>query len=562
MKLFTYRGKRVRVFHRKLKGITWFIWWFPFLLAISYYSYLHLEELKVHPLPQGYFLGAGLLFSLIFSWFINRVCYRKLLFFQKLNSLRILSRFLLENNLYLVKKVKRDKGIVEKINLPKVYLKQSHYEIQVSFILEGNKFQDRFLNLGSTLEVMFNGDFRDKSFDNCFVKYKIAINRIDSRISIDQVEVKGSKIRLMKDVYWDYVKDSHLLVGGGTGGGKTVTLMSIIYALLKVGYIDICDPKNSDLASLKKLPVFHGRVYSSKEDIINCFRENVEFMKKRYEVLTSFPDYRPGTYYTHYNLKPKFILVDEWAALMAKIDRDYSQQSELMEYLTQIVLEGRQAGVYVIFAMQRPDGEYIKTSLRDNFMMRLSVGHLESTGYDMMFGDANKTKEFKKLDEINGVKVVGRGYIASSGNLAGEFYSPYIPLDQGFSFYDEYAKIPIMEFEGEEFSVFEEYKPPVETIDPIEEEEVIENEPNKRPLKEFADEQNLKMPTLRKIIYLLTEQGIIFERTVSAILVDPFQEKLLLEILSQFEEGGRRSYPKAVEATIVHHGLGQGQGQA
>ena len=562
MKLFTYRGKRVRVFHRKLKGITWFIWWFPFLLAISYYSYLHLEELKVHPLPQGYFLGAGLLFSLLLAWFINRICYRKLLFFQKLNSLRILSRFLLENNLYLVKKVKRDKGIVEKITLPKVYLKQSRYEIQVSFILEGNKFQDRFLNLGSTLEVMFNGDFRDKSFDNCFVKYKIAINRIDSRISIDQVEVKGSKIRLMKDVYWDYVKDSHLLVGGGTGGGKTVTLMSIIYALLKVGYIDICDPKNSDLASLKKLPVFHGRVYSSKEDIINCFRENVEFMKKRYEVLTSFPDYRPGTYYTHYNLKPKFILVDEWAALMAKIDRDYSQQSELMEYLTQIVLEGRQAGVYVIFAMQRPDGEYIKTSLRDNFMMRLSVGHLESTGYDMMFGDANKTKEFKKLDEINGVKVVGRGYIASSGNLAGEFYSPYIPLDQGFSFYDAYSKIPIMEFEGEEFSVFEEYKPSVETIDPIEEEETIENEPNKRPLKEFADEQNLKMPTLRKIIYLLTEQGIIFERTVSAILVDPFQEKLLLEILAQFEEGGRRSYPKAVEATIVHHGLGQGQGQA
>ena len=119
-----------------------------------------------------------------------------------------------------------------------------------------------------------------------------------------------------------------------------------------------------------------------------------------------------------------------------------------------------------------------------------------------------------------------------------------------------------MEFEGEEFSVFEEYKPLLEIIDPIEEEEAIENESNKRPLKEFADEQNLKMPTLRKIIYLLTEQGIIFERTVSAILVDPFQEKLLLEILAQFEEGGRRSYPKAVEATIVHHGLGQWQGQA
>ena len=71
---------------------------------------------------------------------------------------------------------------------------------------------------------------------------------------------------------------------------------------------------------------------------------------------------------------------------------------------------------------------------------------------------ANKTKEFKKLDEINGVKVKGRGYIANNGELAGEFFSPYVPLDQGFSFYDAYSNIPIMEFEGQEFSVFEEYK--------------------------------------------------------------------------------------------------------
>ena len=164
---------------------------------------------------------------------------------------------------------------------------------------------------------------------------------------------------------------------------------------------------------------------------------------------------------------------------MAKIDRDYSQQSELMEYLSQLVLEGRQQVSLSSLLCNVLIGEFIKTALRDNFMKRLSVGHLESTGYDMMFGDANKTKEFKKLDEINGVKVKGRGYIANNGELAGEFFSPYVPLDQGFSFYDAYSKIPIMEFEGEEFSVFEEYKPPVETIDPIEEEESIENEPNK-----------------------------------------------------------------------------------
>ncbi len=557
MRLFTYRGQRVRIIHRKIKGITWLILWFPFLFAISLYTYIHLEELKINPLPQAYFIGAIFFSSSILAWFINQLCYEKLLFFQKMNSLRILSRFLLENNLYLSKKIKRENKISEKIELPQVYLKQSPYRIEISFILEGNKFQDRFLNLGSTLEVMFNGDFRNKTFDKRFIKYEIAINRIDSRISIDNVSVKGSKLQLMKDVTWDFIEEPHLLIGGGTGGGKTVVLMTIIYALAKIGFIDICDPKNSDLAGLKKIPVFHNRVYTSKEDIINCFKENVEFMEKRYKLMSSSHKFQAGKNFTHYDMKPKFILVDEWAALMAKIDRDYSQQGELMEYLSQLVLEGRQAGVFIIFAMQRPDGEFIKTALRDNFMKRLSVGHLESTGYDMMFGDANKSKEFKKLDEINGIRVKGRGYIANNGDLAGEFFSPYVPLDQGFSFYNAYSKIPVIEFEGEEFSVFKEFTSQTQT-----EKGTPESDTTRRTLKDFSDEQNLKMTTLRKIIYLLEEEGMTFERSDSAILVEPFQEKILLEILSQFEEDGRKSYPKAVEAIINHHGLGQGQGQA
>ena len=561
MRLFIYRGQRVRIIHRKIKGITWLILWFPFLFAISLYTYIHLEELKIHPLPQAYFIGAVFFSSSILVWFINQICYEKLLFFQKMNSLRILSRFLLENNLYLSKKIKRENKISEKIELPQVYLKQSPYRIEISFILEGNKFQDRFLNLGSTLEVMFNGDFRNKTFDKRFIKYEIAINRIDSRISIDNVSVKGSKLLLMKDVTWDFIEEPHLLIGGGTGGGKTVVLMTIIYALAKIGFIDICDPKNSDLAGLKKIPVFHNRVYTSKEYIINCFKENVEFMEKRYKLMSSSHKFQAGKNFTHYDMKPKFILVDEWAALMAKIDRDYSQQAELMEYLSQLVLEGRQAGVFIIFAMQRPDGEFIKTALRDNFMKRLSVGHLESTGYDMMFGDANKSKEFKKLDEINGIRVKGRGYIANNGDLAGEFFSPYVPLDQGFSFYDAYSQIPIIEFEGEEFSVFKEIPSQAQTeIDTQKSDKELNT--TIRTLKDFSDEQNLKMTTLRKIIYLLEEEGMTFERSDSAILVEPFQEKLLLEILSQFDEDGRKSYPKAVEAIIGSHGLGQGQGQA
>ena len=103
-------------------------------------------------------------------------------------------------------------------------MKQSRYKIEVRFILEGNKFQDRFLNLGSTLEVMFNGDFRNKTFDKRFITYDIAINRIDSRITINDVEVKGSKLQLMTDVTWDYIEEPHLLIGGELVGVKPLFL--------------------------------------------------------------------------------------------------------------------------------------------------------------------------------------------------------------------------------------------------------------------------------------------------------------------------------------------------
>ncbi len=41
--------------------------------------------------------------------------------------------------------------------------------------------------------------------------------------------------------------------------------------------------------------------------------------------------------------------------------------------LSQLVLKGQQCGILLIIAIQRTDEEFIKTSLRDNFMFRMSV---------------------------------------------------------------------------------------------------------------------------------------------------------------------------------------------
>lgn len=562
MHLYTYRGLRVRKGYRHIRTITWLLLTIPLVMANGYYYYPMLEQIIEYPLDFLPKLVLTLLLPLLIIPIVNLLLYQKILSFQRLNTLRIMANFLLENRYYTTKTIKRDGKTKEKISLPKVYLKRGKYQLLVSFILEGNKFQDRFINLGATLEVMFNGDFRNKTFDDRFVQYEIAINRIASRISVNDVTITNKGLRLMKDVYWDYIAEPNLLIGGGTGGGKTVVLMTLVWALAKIGYIDLCDPKNADLSGLKDAPVFKGRVFISKEDIISCLKANVTFMEERYEAMQNRPDYQIGQNFAHYALKPKFIVIDEWAAFIAKIENDYRLQAQAIEHLSQIVLEGRQAGVFVIFAMQRPDGEYLKTALRDNFMKRLSVGHLEDTGYNMMFGDANRNKAFKKLDVINGKKIKGRGYIANNGELAGEFFAPYVPFDKGFSFAEAFQILPVLSEDDD--PLIDENKSP----DP---DESIENKPlaienesiiSYRLLTDFAKEKELTVNILRKIIYLMTDRGMTFDKVDNLLVVTPFQEELLLETLEIFEDNGRKSYPKAVESCLAHHGLEQEQGQA
>lgn len=562
MHLFTYRGLRVRKIYSHIRVITCLLMLLPFLIGNGFYYYPIYELIIADPIFYAPKIALTLLPPLLIVPLINLLLYQKVLFFQRLNTLRIMTNFLLENRYYLSKTIKREGKTIEKIVLPRVYVKRGKYQLLASFILEGNKFQDRFINLGATLEVMFNGDFRNKTFDNRFVTYEIAINRIASRINVSEVTMTDKGLRLMKDVFWDYIAEPHLLISGGTGGGKTVVLMTIVWALAKIGFIDLCDPKNADLAGLKAIPVFKGRVFTSKEDIIACLKDNVTFMEDRYEAIQNRPDYKIGKNFSDYGLKPKFIVIDEWTAFIAKIENDYHLQAEATEYLSQIVLEGRQSGVFVIFAMQRPDGEYIKTALRDNFMKRLSVGHLEDTGYTMMFGDANRNKEFKKLDKINGKKVHGRGYIANNGELAGEFFSPYVPFDKGFSFEEEFRKLPVLD---EDEAVLPQDRPapadPGEKASP-KEKTIAEILEENRLLTDFAKEHDLTVKTLRKIIYLLDERGVPFDKVDNALVVTPFQEQLLLETLGLFEAEGRKSYPKAVDSCLANHGLGQEQGQA
>ena len=166
-------------------------------------------------------------------------------------------------------------------------------------------------------------------------------------------------------------------------------------------------------------------------------------------------------------------------------------------------------------------------------MKRISVGHLEDVGYKMMFGDANVNKLFKKIDEIDGEEISGRGYIANGGEIAREFYSPLVPLDDGFSFFDEFKKLPPLE-------------DPLAITQPANHlSNTVETEDKLLSLNTFAKNAEISVSTLRNLVKYIEEQDYTFTRADNRIMLDKADISLLEELLTEKEQSGL-SYKQVV----------------
>ncbi|MHC5216843.1 FtsK/SpoIIIE domain-containing protein [Enterococcus sp. LJL128] len=307
---------------------------------------------------------------------------------------------------------------------------------EISFPTDGGKFHDKFLTMGKTLEEMMLADLVEEERDFGYISYHLLTDVIRNRISIDEVEVTENGIKLMNGLVWDFNETPHMLVAGGTGGGKSYFLYSLIKAFMTVGTVDVCDPKNADLADLATIPAFKGHVHYGKtpEPIKRCLENGVKLMEERYRYMKSLPNYVSGKNYAYYDMPPHFIVVDEWVAFFSALD--YQAQAEIMKPIQQIVLKARQAGIFLILAMQRPDSQYLGGGIRDNLMFRVTVGKLAPIGYHMVFGDENKNKPFFNK------KIKGRGYVDDGSSVPREFYSPLVP--KHYKFLEEFGKIDKM----------------------------------------------------------------------------------------------------------------------
>ena len=441
MSLFpTYRGVRIFPFMEKLRYYIFSFFFLLFSSILAFFVYSNFEKIKNVDIFSIVVSVVMLILIIGVSIYLTWLSQERIFYFQKRERESRLAFFLRENGYTYTKKVKTDSGTRDKVVFPVVYMKQNRYDLEIAFKMAGNKFQDKFKKIGSELETTFFMDFMEVQDDIKFKTYKLAYSAFLNRIKVTDVEYSDKGIQLMKNLYWNPIDDPHLLVCGGTGGGKTVLLRTLIRAMAKVGVVDICDPKQADFVTMAEQKAFEGRISYQVDEIVEMIERAVGIMFARYAYMrqkreeNGDKDLRK---FYEYGLEPYFLVCDEYNALCAMLD--FQTRQRLDNAMGQFLLLGRQAGCFAVIAMQKPSREDLGSKLQANINFRISVGRLDEVGYDLAFGEVNRNKEFKYVKYLGGKRVYGRGYASVYGEVAREFYSPL--LEKGFSFTDEYEKI-------------------------------------------------------------------------------------------------------------------------
>lgn len=460
MKRFFAKGYRVRNRNKLIPYWLASIVALPFLLLVGGVGFGLFISLPNQWLVFGIVIFVLVLISAIVAYRLYLILLSKNNFFIHRYREFLLWRFLFQNGFYFTKDSKgKATNKKPKITFPKVYLKQEKYTLSASFQLEGIKFQERFLSIGGQLETMFSADMMGSVDDRAFITYNYAIDSIRGRISAKDVTATISEgVKLSEGVYWDFVHDPHLLIAGGTGGGKTVFLRSLLVALLRLGRVEILDPKQADFVSLKDLNVLKGRVTWETEEMAQRLIDLNHQMDERYELMRKISNERKekelGAFYK-YDLKPLFIMIDEFPSLISAVE-DLPQNAsvhymEFMSALKQLDLKGRQAGFYLIIATQNVKADDLPSTIKDNMMLRITLGRVSSFTYATLFGEENKDKKFKYVEKIGANRIFGRGYYGIFGGPAKEFFAPLLPDSKDFDFYTDFESLPRIEDEKIQF---------------------------------------------------------------------------------------------------------------
>jgi S-DNA-T family DNA segregation ATPase FtsK/SpoIIIE len=167
----------------------------------------------------------------------------------------------------------------------------------------------------------------------------------------------------------------HMLVGGGTGGGKSVLLHSIIFGIIfrycaSEVRLALADNKAIEFAQYRGMPHLWQDVVTTPEGfatLVGNLADELE-RRKRETVRTGRVDY------------PVIItIVDEFSGY----DSDR---------LVRLIAEARAFNMFFVLATQHPTAEVVSTSIKANLMTGIAFRTRSGDGSRLVVGTSDATK--------------------------------------------------------------------------------------------------------------------------------------------------------------------------
>ena len=282
------------------------------------------------------------------------------------------------------------------VKLPKV---QIFRKSDFSIIVRINSSIDNFEQMEKLdLSPVFEG-YRQMGVSNVRERNQLVFQL--EKIDFDR-QLKIKTIDEIADINWrsDLIiidrltsinANSHLLLTGQTGSGKTYGLLYLLLCYkMKNADVSVCDPKLSDLVDLgKKLDC---KSATSKDDIIEEVKQTFVEMERRKQKRQQ-EGWAISSVATDNGLSLKILIIDEFASLQIKLDK--KELAELLNYLYQIILEGRALGVFVVLGLQQANATVLPTALREQFSSIFVLGNSGEQTKNVAFQEkAQKIPEF------------------------------------------------------------------------------------------------------------------------------------------------------------------------